>query len=46
MLAHLKEHDPKAEAHIVQFCELEQVRFRSLWSGIEEECARLRLAAE
>jgi len=46
MLARLKEIDRQAEPRIALFSGFEHVRFRSLWSGIEEECARLRLAAE
>jgi hypothetical protein len=46
MLARLREVDEKYEERIALFSEFEQQRFRSLWSDIEEECARFRLAAE
>lgn len=46
MVARLREIDPKAEIRIALFSQFEELRFRSLWSQIEEECAVHRLAAE
>jgi hypothetical protein len=46
MFARLREIDQRAEGRIALFCQFEEIRFRSLWSQIEEECAVHRLAAE
>ncbi|HXJ02536.1 MAG TPA: hypothetical protein VNH44_15035 [Micropepsaceae bacterium] len=46
MVARLREIDRSADSRIALFREFEAVRFRSLWSEIEEECAVHRLAAE
>lgn len=45
MLEHLAA-DKEAETRIALFAGFERARFLRLWSGIEEDCARLRLAAE
>ncbi|HMI97492.1 MAG TPA: hypothetical protein VK479_13350 [Micropepsaceae bacterium] len=46
MLARLKHRDSNVAARIVLFSEFEEVRFRSLWSRIEEDTLNPRLAAE
>jgi hypothetical protein len=46
MLTRVREVDGNCEERIALFSEFEQLRFRSLWSDVEEECARFRLAAE
>jgi hypothetical protein len=46
MLARLKLMDSKVAARIALFSEFEAVRFRALWSRIEEETLGPRLAAE
>jgi hypothetical protein len=46
MLARLKHRDTNAAARIALFSEFEEVRFRCLWSRIEEEALNPRLAAE
>ena len=46
MLARLRALDPHAEDRIALFTGFEEIRFQSLWSAIEQECAGARLAAE
>jgi len=46
MLSRLHAVDPEAETHVARFCAFEDIRFRSLWSAVESECAAQRLAAE
>ncbi len=46
MLEHLKHMDSDVAARIALFSRFEEVRFRRLWSGIEEETQNHRLAAE
>jgi hypothetical protein len=46
MSTNLRELDRDAETRIARFSAFETVRFVSLWSAIEEECAAPRLAAE
>ena len=46
MLARLKRMDSNAAARIALFARFEEVRFRRLWSRIEEETLNHRLAAE
>ena len=46
MLARLREIDRAADSRIALFSGFEEMRFRSLWSAVEEECAVHRLAAE
>jgi hypothetical protein len=46
MLVRLKHMDSNVAARIALFSEFEQVRFRCLWSRIEEETLNPRLAAE
>jgi len=46
MLERLKHMDSSVAARIALFSRFEEVRFRRLWSGIEEETQNHRLAAE
>ena len=46
MLVRLKQMDSNILARIALFCRFEEVRFRRLWSRIEEETQNHRLAAE
>jgi hypothetical protein len=46
MLASLSDMDREARERITLFSGFEAIRFRKLWSGIDQDCARPRLAAE
>jgi hypothetical protein len=46
MFARLQAIDPETDARIARFCAFEDVRFRSLWSAVEDEAAGRSLAAE
>ena len=46
MLARLRAMDREAGERLTRFCGFEAMRFRALWSEIEDECMRAPLAAE
>src|ERR1051326_4798510 len=45
MVACLQASDPETDARIECFCTFEEIRFRSLWSAVESDCADRRFAA-